>query len=229
MANQTDCGSLLRQMDTTQFGSSLVMILSAPSGTGKTTLSRLLTQRVSGLHMGISYTTRPRRDNERQGVDYHFVSETEFEQKIRNDDFLEYRQIHGYLYGTSLSWTHQAMAEGKDIVLILDIQGAMYLKRRWRHSVLVFLLPPSSRELQVRLAQRGCDTQNEIAQRLRYAREEIPVGLHNFEYVVTNTDIEQALGDLTAIVQAYRLKCQDRDALQRAYLCEHVHQGVLRQ
>ena len=191
-------------------GSSFVFVLSAPSGTGKTTLGHLLVGHLPCLQRGVTYTTRPQRDGERQGVDYHFVSEEEFQQRALQEDFLEYGKIYGHYYGTGLTSLQHTMRQGNDVVLILDLRGTMQLKRLWPACVWVFLLPPSLQELQARLTRRGTDTPDQILHRLRCAQSEIPFGLEHCDYLVVNTRVDQALEDLKAIVRAHRLKRQDR-------------------
>lgn len=202
-------------MDVKQPDDSLVMVLSAPSGTGKTTLSRLLIQHLPNIKRGITYTTRPQRDDEKQDIDYHFVTVEEFQQRAQQEDFLECGKIYDYFYGTSLTSLQQTMCQGDDVVLTLDVRGAMHLKQRWRHCVWVFLIPPSLQELQARLKLRGTDAPHQILHRLRSAQSEIPFGLAHCDYLVVNTCVHRALEDLKAIVQAHRLKHRDREIWMR--------------
>lgn len=187
-----------------------VLILSAPSATGKTTLSHLLSQHVPNMKRGITYTTRPKRNGERQGVDYYFVSEQEFQQRAQKGEFLEYGKIYGYCYGTGFASLRQMIDQGHDVVLILDTLGAMRLKQKWPHcSVSVFLLPPCMQELKARLVGRGTHTPHQVLQRLQCAKSEMRFGLQHFQYVVANTDLEQTLEDLKAIVRVCRLQRRD--------------------
>lgn len=188
----------------------LVLVLSAPSGTGKSTLARLLLQHLRCMQRGITYTTRPQRDGEKQGVDYHFVSAEEFQQRALRGDFLEYGKVYGYFYGTSRTTLQQGLHQGHDVMLILDVRGAMQLKQVCPHCVWVFLLPPTLQELQARLQQRGSDAPDQILRRLRCAQGEIPFGLQHCDYLIVNTQVQQALEDLKAIVRAHRLKHRDR-------------------
>ena len=195
-----------------------VLVLSAPSGVGKTTLGHLLIHDMPRLRMGVTYTTRPQRDCERQGIDYHFVSKEGFEERIRKGHFLECSQIYGHWYGTDLTGMQESLCQGDDVVLILDVRGAMQLKQRWRHGVFVFLLPPSMEELKARLMRRRTDTPDQIMQRLQCAQSEISFGLRHFDYVVVNARLNEALEDLKAIVRSHRLKRQDRMMWQESLL-----------
>ena len=199
-----------------------MLVLSAPSGTGKTTLGRLLVGHLPRMRRGVTYTTRPQRDGEQQGIDYHFVSEEVFRQRAEQEDFLEYGKVYDHFYGTSLTSLQQTMRQGNDVMLILDVRGAMQLKQLWPHCVWVFLLPPSLKELQARLRRRGTDTRHQILRRLRGAQSEIPFGVAHCDYLVVNTHVDQALEDLKAIVRVHRLKRQDRQVWQRRLTAEHT-------
>lgn len=202
-----------------------VFVLSAPSGVGKTTLGHLLIHHLPRLRMGVTCTTRPQRDHEKQGVDYHFVSEEAFAERIRQGDFLEYGKIYGHFYGTSLIALQETMSQGDDVVLIVDVRGAMQLRQRWRHGVFVFLLPPCREELKARLMRRGTETQSQMMQRLRCAQSEIPFGLRHFDYVVVNACVNEALEGLKTIVQAHRLRYQDRKILQQRLMAQDGFPG----
>ncbi len=182
-------------------------IVSAPSGAGKTSLVRALLAADPAVQLSISYTTRPMRPGEVDGRDYHFVSKETFEAMRAHGDFLESAEVHGNLYGTSRGWIEQRMAAGDDILLEIDWQGALQVRRLMAEAIAIFVLPPSIDALAQRLTGRATDSEAVIARRVSAARAEIGhVG--EFDYVIINNDFEEATRDLTAIVRAVRLRLQ---------------------
>lgn len=182
-------------------------IVSAPSGAGKTSLVRALLAADPAVQLSISYTTRPMRPGEVDGRDYHFVSKETFEAMRAHGDFLESAEVHGNLYGTSRGWIEQRMAAGDDILLEIDWQGALQVRRLMAEAVGIFVLPPSIEVLAQRLTGRATDSEAVIARRVSAARTEIGhVG--EFDYVIINNDFEEATRDLTAIVRAARLRLE---------------------
>jgi guanylate kinase len=180
-------------------------IVSAPSGAGKTSLVRTLLAADPAVQLSISYTTRPIRPGEVDGRDYHFVSKETFEAMRARGDFLESAEVHGNLYGTSRGWIEQRMAAGDDILLEIDWQGALQVRRLMSDAIGIFVLPPSIEALAQRLTGRATDSEAVIARRVSAARAEIEhVG--EFDYVIINNDFEEATRDLTAIVRAVRLR-----------------------
>jgi len=180
-------------------------IVSAPSGAGKTSLVRALLAADPAVQLSISYTTRPMRPGEVDGRDYHFVSKETFEAMRAHGDFLESAEVHGNLYGTSRGWIEQRMAAGDDILLEIDWQGALQVRRLMAEAIGIFVLPPSIEVLAQRLTGRATDSEAVIARRVSAARAEIGhVG--EFDYVIINNDFEEATRDLTAIVRAVRLR-----------------------
>ena len=196
------------------------LVLSAPSGTGKTTLAHLLVNSVSDLEISVSYTTRPIRGNEREGVDYHFVSENDFKEMIDNNGFLEWASVHGNSYGSSLVSTQEAIRHGKDVVFDIDVQGGLQIKKAMPNAVLIFILPPSLSVLEERLRNRGTDREDIIQRRLQDARSEIEIGLNTYDYVINNEILDRALFDLTAIIRTNRLMGMDRAKIRRRLLGE---------
>lgn len=194
------------------------VVLSAPSGTGKTTLAHLLVNSVSNLEVSVSYTTRPIRGNERQGVEYHFVSENEFKEKIGQNAFLEWASVHGKYYGSSMEMTQKALGEERDVVFDIDVQGGLQIKRAIPNSVLIFILPPSLMVLEERLRGRGTDTEEVIQERLKAARSEIEIGLNTYDFVINNEILDRALFDLTAIIRTHRLIGIDREKIRKRLL-----------
>lgn len=182
-------------------------IVSAPSGAGKTSLVRALLAADPAVQLSISYTTRPMRPGEVDGRDYHFVTKDTFEAMRAHGDFLESAEVHGNLYGTSRGWIEQRMAAGDDILLEIDWQGALQVRRLMAEAIGIFVLPPSIEVLAQRLTGRATDSEAVIARRVSAARAEIGhVG--EFDYVIINNDFEEATRDLTAIVRAVRLRLQ---------------------
>ncbi|MEM7403310.1 MAG: guanylate kinase [Myxococcota bacterium] len=197
----------------------LAIVLSAPSGAGKTTLARHLVATMSPrLCFSVSYTTRPRRVNEQDGVDYHFVNRQQFEQMVQQDDFLEWVQVYDHLYGSGLRWTRDMLHKGHDVLFVLDVQGGEQLKKRLPNCVLIFVVPPSLQHLQQRLYQRNTESLCCIEKRLQTARQEIDFGLQHYDYVVMNDQLTCAQQDLQAIVRVSRLLQIDRRELARQLL-----------
>ena len=184
-----------------------VFIISAPSGSGKSTLVHEMMQRVPGLRFSVSYTTRPPRGQERDGQDYFFISREDF----ARDEFLESAEVFGHYYGTHQSELDRAEADGCDLVLDIDVQGARQLKRRIPAAVSIFILAPSRKELEQRLRARSQDTGPVIERRLREAAEEIR-NYSQYDYVVVNFEVKASVERLAAIVQATRSR---RDRMER--------------
>lgn len=184
----------------------LLIVLSSPSGAGKTTISRMLMDSDAEITMSISATTRPKRPGETDHVDYHFVDDAEFDRLIRAGEFVEWAPVFGYRYGTPKAPVKQALREGRDILFDIDWQGARQLEPDFgEHLVTIFLLPPSMDELERRLRARGTDTEQVIADRMRRAADEIDHWAE-YEYVLVNRDMEQCLARVRAIVTAERSK-----------------------
>lgn len=194
------------------------VVLSAASGTGKTTLSHLLLDSDRSLALSISATTRAPRGAEEDGVDYHFVDVATFEAMIARGAFLEYAQVHGNHYGSSRDFTEQHLVAGRDVVFDIDVQGGMQIKRAYPETVLIFVLPPSMAELEQRLRRRATDADDVIERRLAAARAEIAAGLAHYDYLVVNERLEQALGDLAAILRTHRIRGADRSEIARHLL-----------
>ncbi len=184
----------------------LMFVVSAPSGAGKTTLCRELMKSVSNLQHSISYTTREPRPGEVDGKDYFFVGQDQFQAMVENNEFLEWAEVHGHLYGTSRRHLADTLNEGADIILDIDSQGAMQLKKRKEvEGVYIYILPPSFEALKARLMERRSETEEQIEQRLKKAREEI-WSYREYYYLIVNDDMERAKKELQAIVLAERIK-----------------------
>ncbi len=179
-------------------------VVAAPSGAGKTTLVRLLLEREPGVNLSISYTTRGPRSGEENGREYHFVDVETLKGMIDRQEFLEWAEVHGNFYGTSKKWIADQLADGRDVLLEIDWQGAQQVRSLFPQAIGIFILPPSMEELTRRLTGRGTDAQEVIARRLAAAQAEMRhVG--EFDYVIINDQLDQALEDLRAIVRASRL------------------------
>jgi guanylate kinase len=186
-------------------GRGLLFIVSAPSGTGKTTLVERLVREVENLRMSRSYTSRPARAGERNGVDYNFVSRDHFAAMVEEGEFLEWADIYGHCYGTRASDTEAILARGEDVVLVIDVQGARQVRSRGLEVVGVFVLPPSAATLERRLRGRSKDSDADIRRRLEVARGEVDE-VESYDYVVINDEVGPAVERLRAIVLAERAR-----------------------
>ncbi len=182
-----------------------LIIVSAPSGAGKTTLVAGALRRDSRTRPSISFTSRRLRAGEEQGVHYHFISRAEFEAMIANGDFLEWAEVHGNLYGTSRRAVEEIRSSGSDVILTIDIQGAAQARKLFPDAVSVFVMPPSLDALARRLENRGTDTAQDRRLRLDSALHEMEQYV-NFDYVVINDDLDRAIDELVAIITAERCR-----------------------
>jgi guanylate kinase len=188
----------------------LLLILSAPSGAGKTTLAHKLLAGEPQGSFSVSYTTRPARGKEKDGVDYHFVDEPRFRAMAAGGELLEWAQVHGHLYGSPRSTVDEARA-GKLVVFDIDVQGGNQIKARHPEAVSVFILPPSMAELERRLRDRKTDAEEVIRKRLVAAGAEVERGCATYDYLLVNDDLERAFGDLCSVVRSERLRRGRRD------------------
>jgi guanylate kinase len=180
-----------------------LLILSAPSGTGKTTLARRLVAATPGAIFSVSYTTRAPRGAEKDGVDYHFVDDAEFDRMIAAREFVEWAPVHGHRYGTPRATIEQARKAGALLVFDIDVQGGAEIKRQYPDAVRALIVPPSLAELERRLRARSTDDDTTVRRRLHAARVEILLArAEKYEYCVVNDDLDRAFGDLQAIVRA---------------------------
>jgi guanylate kinase len=186
-------------------GRGLLFVVSAPSGTGKTTVVDRLVDVCPNLERSRSYTSRPPRAGERNGVDYNFVSRQTFEEMVRRDEFLEWADVFGNLYGTARRDTEARLAAGADLVLVIDVQGARQVRRQVEEAVGVFVLPPSFEALERRLRGRSQDSDGAIDRRLATARGEI-AAVAEYDYVVVNDELERCVQELAAVVAAERAR-----------------------
>jgi guanylate kinase len=181
----------------------VVIVVSAPSGAGKTTVVARVLREVPGLRFSVSHTTRPPRGDEREGVDYHYVDRPTFERLKADNKLLEWAEVHGNLYGTGRAEIERARAEGVDVLLDLDVQGAAQVRERMKDAVTVFILPPSYQELEQRLRRRGQDDEATIERRLAAAAREIGA-FENYDYALVNDDFDACVEGLKCIIRAAR-------------------------
>ena len=182
-----------------------LFVVSAPSGAGKTTVVERLIQLMPDLRMSRSYTSRPARPGEEDGVDYNFVSRDRFEAMVAGDQFLEWADVFGNLYGTSTVDTERALAAGTDLVLVIDVQGARQVRRQRPSVASVFVLPPSLDALETRLRGRSKDSEEQVRRRLETARQEVSA-VSEYDYVLINDEVDACVERLRAIIVAERAK-----------------------
>ena len=199
----------------------ILFIISAPSGTGKTTLCKQLTSTVPGLWHSISYTTRKPRAGEEHGREYFFIGETEFQQMVDRNEFVEWARVYGHLYGTPRKTLIDQMEQGIDVLLEIDVQGAIQVKKKFEDAVSIFILPPSMQVLRSRLQNRASDTPEEILRRLQKVKEEV-WSYREYAYVVRNEDLSHSLHELESVFLAERLKTKRLNMawLERNFILE---------
>lgn len=186
-------------------GKGLLFVVSAPSGAGKTTLCREVVNQLPGLRHSVSYTTRRPRPGEVDGKDYYFLDEGGFRKKIERGEFIEWAEVHGNLYGTSWDQLLHQSEQGSDLILDIDAQGAMQLKKKEVEGVYIYILPPSFEVLRARLMERKSDAPDEINRRLRKAREEI-WSYREYYYLIINDDMKKAMAELQAVILSERIR-----------------------
>jgi guanylate kinase len=197
----------------------ILLVISSPSGAGKTTLAWRLAER-HGLLFSVSYTTRARRPGEEDGKDYHFVSESEFMRMVNAREFAEWAIVHGHRYGTSIVTVNRAIEEGVDCLFDIDYQGGQQIRQKWPNdSVLCFILPPSIAELERRLRQRATESEEIIEARLATAHKEL-FHYADYDYLVVNDSLETAYDELRSIYVAARCERLRNEPLAQALLAE---------
>lgn len=194
-----------------------LFVVSGPSGAGKSTLVRRLLASVPDLDFSVSWTTRPARAGETEGVDYHFVDDAEFDRREKAGEFLEWARVHGRRYGTSARDVEKSLASGRDILLDVDTQGARSVRARRPDAVLVFILPPGKDALVSRLRGRRLESADEVEKRLRNAVAEIRQG-NAYDYLIVNDDVDRALAALQGIVVAHRARAPRQAGAWRGIL-----------
>jgi guanylate kinase len=182
-----------------------VIVISAPSGSGKTTICRMLAKRLDNMELSISYTTRPRKRGEVNGADYYFVKTEKFDKMVSSREFLEFASVYGQWYGTSREAVRSIVSRGKDAVLEIDVKGGKKVKKELPEAILVAVFPPDRRSLENRLIGRGRDSIEEVRARLQAADDEARE-LLSYDYLVVNDDLEEAVSRVEWIVRAARLR-----------------------
>lgn len=193
-------------------GRGLLFVVSAPSGTGKTTVVERLVERMPGLALSRSYTSRPMRPGERDGVDYNFISRDTFLQMVQREEFLEWADVFGNLYGSGRRETELRLGSGADLVLVIDVQGARQVRGCVAGTIGIFVLPPSFAALEARLRGRSKDPEDAIRRRLETARREMSA-VDEYDYVIVNDELDRCVGELGAIVIAERARLSRRRAV----------------
>jgi guanylate kinase len=186
-----------------------VFIISAPSGSGKSTLVNVVRRTIPDLQFSISYTTRTPRGTEKDGCEYFFISREQFEEMVRNQDFLEHADVFGNYYGTAKSFLNKAESANKDLLLDIDVQGAEQIKRKLPEAISIFIMPPNRAELERRLRERSQDSEPVIQKRLKAAGREIE-NYRKYDYILVNDRLEDSVSTLEAILLSERLKRNER-------------------
>ncbi len=182
-----------------------IFIISAPSATGKSTICKEIIKQIPDIVLSVSYTTRAKRKGEVDGVDYFFISDDDFEQKIKANFFIEWANVYGKKYGTSREFINNAISSGKDVLLEIDVQGARNIKNIFERAIAIFILPPSIEELEKRMKERNENTEEEMALRLMQARDEIMKSTF-YDYIVINDNLNSAVEKVKSIIIAERHK-----------------------
>lgn len=183
----------------------LLFVVSAPAGCGKDTILEQLFKETENVGYSVSATTRAPRDGEVDGVHYHFMTKAQFEQMIKDEAVLEYTEYCGNYYGTPRKAVEDMLNEGRDVILKIEVEGAMNIKRLFPECCLVFILPPSMRELERRLRKRGTETEEKIIERTAQAREELKFA-ENYDYLIVNGELSKAVDDLKSVISAEKLR-----------------------
>ena len=188
-----------------------LFVISAPSGTGKTSLIQAILEdpEVRNTSLGISCTTREARPQEEDGISYFFITTERFNEKISNNEFLEYAEVFGNFYGTPKDWVQARLAKGENVLLELDIQGALQVKEAFQETQTIFIIPPSYDDLEKRLKLRDQDSKDEINRRLKEAKKEVSIG-KTFDQIIVNNDFDEALNDLRSFISSGVEQSQQR-------------------
>lgn len=179
----------------------IVMIVSGPSGVGKSTICREAIKQIKNAYLSVSVTTRPKGESEVDGQDYLFISQQQFQQQIDNDQLLEHAEVFGYLYGTPKDKIEQALQEGKAVILEIDIEGAKQAKAKYPQAEMIFIFPPTQRELVERMKARGREDAETVEKRLGRADREIAAAWQYYDHMVINDDLQQAVKEVVQIIR----------------------------
>lgn len=190
----------------------ILFILSGPSGSGKTTLAKHVVEKRNDIEFAISYTTRLKRDNETDGIDYRFVSIVEFKKMINNGDFAEWAEVYGNMYGTPITEIKSSLNSQVDILLDIDVQGAKQIKEKFNNSVHIFLVPPNMKILKKRLNNRQTEDDINLNKRLDTALKEIS-HVDNYDFIIINQDVKESIAKLESIIEAVRLRTKNMKSI----------------
>ena len=185
----------------------LIVVFSAPSGAGKTSVLHKLFERMPELLFSVSVTTRQPRSGERNGLDYHFISEREFDERIQRDEFVEWAEVHGHRYGTLKNAVDSAVSDGHTIILDTDTVGAFNIKRQYPHAVLIFIAPPSPEVLRHRLESRNTESQDKVEKRLSAMPREMR-RMKEYDFIVVNNSLQTAVGQVESILTAEAMRSE---------------------
>ena len=202
-----------------------LFVVSAPSGAGKSTLTRKVIEHCKDVELSISCTTRPPRGDEKNGVDYYFLSVAEFFHREAAGEFLEWAQVHGNYYGTGIREVEKRVEAGFKVIFDIDVQGAAKIRAQYPNATLIFIAPPSRKELERRLRERKTDDPVEIAKRLRNAGGELLQARH-YDHFIINDDVEKAAAELTAILNGQPVPAEKREATLTSLLAEFAHDDI---
>lgn len=204
-----------------------LIIISGTTCAGKGTVIKKLLEKHNDLLLSISYTSRPKRDNEKDGVDYYFVTKEKFEEKIANDDFLEYAKVqYNDYYGTPKKEVVEDLEKGKDVILEIDVEGAKQIKKMFPETILIFIMAPSMEEVKRRIKMRGKENNEQIVSRFKKAYNEINE-INNYNYVVVNDDLEEAVSKVEAILTSEKLRVDRIESLSVSNEEEIIHEFLI--
>ena len=199
------------------------IVLSAPSGAGKTTLAHMLVDNNKNLFLSVSYTTRKCRGKEQNKIDYNFISNTLFNKMIDNNSFLEWAVVHKNKYGSNANLTEKILNKGNNVVFDIDVQGGLQIKKKNPNTLLIFILPPSINELAIRLIKRSTESKKHILKRIKSARKEIDIGLKKYDYIISNKKIDEALFDLSTIIHTKIIQEVNRNEIRKQLLYKTIN------
>jgi guanylate kinase len=194
-----------------------IIVLSGPSGSGKSTIRAKLLKILPDIEFSISYTTRQPRKEKSDKLDYHFITRNQFEEMIQKEEFVEWAEVHDDLYGTPAGQITSTIDKGRHILLEIDVQGGFSIKRKFPEAVLIFIIPPTLKELEKRLKDRAMNSTTEIQKRLQIAKKEIAAA-KNYDYIVINDSLKHCIEQIKAIIISYRCKSQFQIPLINSFL-----------